>query len=107
VSRVLPYETPFISHTIGERSIIYAVFKFLRSEARHRLQQLDEFGLLPRVFSSFFDIYGGDINIIPRLSLSDHAHMFSLPTTDMVQYWYAAPLFLRHLRAGYKPLAFS
>ena len=87
VSRVLPYETPFIANTVGENRLVQFFYRMLRSEIKHRMQQLDEFRLLPSIFKSMFNIYGGDINIVPKLTVADYTKMFSLPTGDMVQHW--------------------
>ena len=67
--------------------MVQSVFHQLRQEFKHRMQQLDEFRLLPTFFKTIFNIYGGDINIVPKLTLSDYAKMFSLPTGEMVQHW--------------------
>jgi len=86
MSRVLPYETPLIANKVERSRVLRAVFRIVRAEFKHRFQQLDEFHLLPSILKSFFNIYGGDINITPSLTLSDYANIFSLPTDDMIQY---------------------
>jgi len=86
VSRVLPYSTPWSSTNDKEEGFIWTLHKLVKSEIEHRFKQLEEFNLLPSIFSALYAMQRGDINIVPRLSVNDYFWMFNLPTNDMVQH---------------------
>lgn len=49
-----------------------------------------DFGILPRQFNWLVSVliqnYVGDINIVPKLSLSDYMGMLSNPTPESIRY---------------------
>ncbi|ORX83908.1 patatin-domain-containing protein [Basidiobolus meristosporus CBS 931.73] len=89
VSQANPYIVPFISRGLKEPGgILTKIMRIIMTEARHRLIQLEQFNLLPRVFRGLIDIkLSGNVTIVPSLSISDFNTLFSNPTHNALDYW--------------------
>ncbi|ORZ07582.1 acyl transferase/acyl hydrolase/lysophospholipase [Absidia repens] len=90
VSQASSYAIPFLSPlgNLQQDSIWNKLGYVVASEIRHRLYQLDQFHLLPRIFRGLIELkMTGNVNIVPELSLSDFNVLFSNPTHASLAYW--------------------
>lgn len=84
VSQVNPHINPFlVDNGIKHSGFIYRLSSklwfLIHSEWQYRLQQLQQFGIMPKVVHVMYNIleqkYSGDINIVPQLALRDIRRM--------------------------------
>ncbi|KAI9291634.1 hypothetical protein K502DRAFT_326188 [Neoconidiobolus thromboides FSU 785] len=90
VSQASPYIAPFITKgfQLQDDSFTSRIRNVIVSELLHRAQQLDHFGLLPRLLRGVVDqTFSGDVTIFPSVSLTDYNNLFSNPTPELVHYW--------------------
>lgn len=89
VSQVNPHVVPFV-HSSREEPSQPSLYGRLRNvtyqEAKHRLHQISDLGLLPSSLE-FLNLltrqkYLGDINVVPRFTYSDYMHLLSNPTQE-------------------------
>ncbi|PSK34250.1 hypothetical protein B9Z65_8576 [Elsinoe australis] len=103
VSQVNPHVVPFLekdekdlakearrdehSHHPG-KTWAHKMTTIARDEAMHRLQVLQEFGVLPNVLSKVRSVvgqrYAGDITIFPKISYANFPYVLSNPDTDFM-----------------------
>ncbi|KAI8381286.1 uncharacterized protein BYT42DRAFT_565984 [Radiomyces spectabilis] len=90
VSQASPYIIPFISKAdnLQHASLWNKLVYVAASELKHRLYQLNQLHLLPRVFRGLIEQkMSGNVNIVPHLALSDYNILFSNPTHASLAYW--------------------
>lgn len=92
VSQANPYIIPFMSKELQlqDDRLLSRVRNVLYSEIGHRLRQLEQFRLLPRLLRVVVDQkFAGHITLFPSVSLQDFSSLFSRPTPALVDYWIA------------------
>lgn len=99
VSQARPYLAPFLRsdlhHPNPKRdgrfsSFSTPVLRFFVSEVQHRLQQMDQLGLLPLSIRRFLldeNIPGPSLTLVPDLSPSDFLKLLENPTRQAIDYW--------------------
>ncbi|KAI8332119.1 acyl transferase/acyl hydrolase/lysophospholipase [Chlamydoabsidia padenii] len=90
VSQATSYALPFLFplRKLNDDSIWNKLVYLILSEIRHRLYQLDQVHLLPRICRGLVDLkMTGNVNIVPELSFSDFNMIFSNPTYESLAYW--------------------
>jgi len=90
VSQANPYVVPFMSKEfqLQDDSFSSRIRNVVYSEIHHRLQQLEQFRLLPRFFKGVVDQkFAGHVTLFPSVSLADFNSLFSRPTHASVEYW--------------------
>jgi len=91
ISQVNPHVVPFVNSTKQATGTVWQKVKFVTlKEVNHRITQLSEIGLLPRLFNTLLNVldqnYSGDINIVPDLGLYDYSHLLSNPTPQFFEH---------------------
>ncbi|KAI9750435.1 MAG: hypothetical protein M4579_006474 [Chaenotheca gracillima] len=98
VSQARPYIAPFLRSELtgpdarsgGRWSLSAALFRLLRLEIRHRLNQADSLGLLPNIIRRFLideNIPAASLTLVPDLTLMDFFRLLENPTRESVDYW--------------------
>lgn len=90
VSQAYPYTLPFLSRDIqmNQNSFTTKIQNFLYSEFRHRLFQLEQFKLLPKMLRGIIDQkFAGHVTLFPKVRLKDFYCLFSYPTKEILHYW--------------------
>ncbi|KAI8990804.1 acyl transferase/acyl hydrolase/lysophospholipase [Mycotypha africana] len=90
VSQASIYAIPFImkTHSLQHETLLNRVVYILASELKHRLYQLHQFHILPRIFGGLIEQkMSGNVNIVPELALSDFNILFSNPSYKSLAYW--------------------
>jgi len=89
VSQANPYIVPFLTR---EQTIKYSLLGkigyFISTEFRHRLYQLEQMKLLPKMFREMVDEkVSGNVTIVPSISFDDFKKLFSNPSHSSLDYW--------------------
>ncbi|KAI8579235.1 hypothetical protein K450DRAFT_243427 [Umbelopsis ramanniana AG] len=90
VSQANSYFIPFVSNQPNAQhdTLFHKVVYIIASETRHRLFQLNQINLLPRVLRGVIEEkVSGDVTIVPSLSLKDFSTVFANPTQSLLGYW--------------------
>ncbi|KAJ9058178.1 triacylglycerol lipase [Entomophthora muscae] len=90
VSQASPYVVPFMSKELQlqDDRLMSRVRNVFYSEIGHRLHQLEQFRLLPRILRGVVDQkFAGHITLFPAVTLQDFNSLFSRPTPAIVDYW--------------------
>ncbi|CAN9107879.1 unnamed protein product [Alternaria alternata] len=98
VSQARPYLAPFLrsdSHhpnpkQDGRWRLSMPILRLVVLEIQHRLQQLDELGLLPPSIRRFLldeNIPGPSLTLVPELTPSDFFKLLENPTKEAIDYW--------------------
>ncbi|CAG8439133.1 9265_t:CDS:2 [Funneliformis caledonium] len=88
VSQANPYIAPFMAKEQFGSNTLIKCGHLLTSEFRHRINQLKQMRLLPRMFRGFVDEkVSGNVTIVPYLSFSDFKTLLSNPTHSSLDYW--------------------
>jgi TAG lipase/lysophosphatidylethanolamine acyltransferase len=98
ISQARPFVVPLLfksMHCPGDlpcrkRSWFPDLLQLLRLEIRHRLVQVDSYGLIPNVLYRLLldeDYPNLTLLVLPRLSLSDYLKSFWNPTRESLQRW--------------------
>lgn len=90
VSQVNPHVAPFLYQFEAKKgTFITTAMYLLKSELKHRVTQLQELGLIPKLFSNLHPFitqkYRGDITIVPKIPLKHYTKLVSNPTQEMIQ----------------------
>ncbi|CAJ0768281.1 22186_t:CDS:10, partial [Entrophospora sp. SA101] len=89
VSQANPYIVPFLTR---EQTIKYSLLGkigyFISTEFRHRLYQLEQMKLLPKMFREMVDEkVSGNVTIVPSISFDDFKKLFSNPSHSSLDSW--------------------
>ncbi|CAM0136537.1 unnamed protein product [Umbelopsis sp. WA50703] len=90
VSQANSYFIPFVgSHPDPQSDTLFKkVVYIVASEIRHRLFQLNQLHLLPRVLRGVIEeTVSGDVTIVPSLAVKDFSTVFANPTQSLLGYW--------------------
>ncbi|KAI4707861.1 hypothetical protein J4E90_005980 [Alternaria incomplexa] len=98
VSQARPYLAPFLrsdSHhpnpkQDGRWRLSMPILRLVVLEIQHRLQQMDELGLLPPSIRRFLldeNIPGPSLTLVPELTPSDFFKLLENPTKEAIDYW--------------------
>lgn len=98
VSQARPYLAPFLRSDLhhpnpkqdGRWTISKPILRFFVSEVQHRLQQMDQLGLLPLSIRRFLldeNIPGPSLTLVPELTASDYLKLLENPTQAAIDYW--------------------
>ncbi|MCJ1357853.1 MAG: hypothetical protein MMC33_007849 [Icmadophila ericetorum] len=99
VSQARPYIAPFLRSDLHhpnlrqsgpEKGVISTVLRFVALEVHHRLNQLDNFGVLPRVVRHLLideNIPGSGLTLIPAIHPIDLLKLLENPTKESLDYW--------------------
>jgi len=88
VSQVNPHVAPFLYYDESKKGFFVSLFNLLKSELKHRINQFQELGLIPKYLDKWKPIvyqkYSGDITIVPRVRIKDFAQLFSNPSNSLM-----------------------
>lgn len=98
VSQARPYLAPFLRSDThhpnprqdGRWRLTMPILRLVLLEIQHRLQQLDELGLLsPSIRRFLLDekVPGSSLTIVPEISPSDFFKLLEHPTKEGIDYW--------------------
>jgi TAG lipase/lysophosphatidylethanolamine acyltransferase len=99
VSQARPYIAPFLrsdlqhSDSKGIKTpsgLVGPLMRLLMLEIRHRLSQLDEFGLLPSAIRRLLvdeTMPGAHMTLVPTIHPSDFLRLLDHPTKQSLEYW--------------------
>ncbi|RHZ46546.1 hypothetical protein Glove_615g23 [Diversispora epigaea] len=89
VSQANAAVVPFLSREQTTRaSILVKCGHFISTEYRHRIAQLEQMRLLPRMFRGMVDEkVSGNVTIVLSISFADFKTLFSNPTHSSLDYW--------------------
>ncbi|EOA82180.1 triacylglycerol lipase [Exserohilum turcicum] len=98
VSQARPYLAPFLRSDLhhpnprqdGRLGLSMPILRLVVLEIQHRLQQLDELGLLPPSIRRFLldeNIPGPSLTLVPELTPSDFFKLLENPTKEAIDYW--------------------
>ncbi|KAI3635194.1 hypothetical protein MIR68_006760 [Amoeboaphelidium protococcarum] len=89
MSQANPFVLPFVTQPVMTKNTLTQKMRTLISmEIRHRLNQLNDVGLLPLFMRGIIDKnMMGNITITPEVSIQDNRLVFSNPSTDQLSKW--------------------
>ncbi|KAL6706462.1 triacylglycerol lipase [Coniothyrium glycines] len=98
VSQARPYLVPFLRSDLhhpnpkqdGRWKLSKPILRFFVLEVQHRLQQMDQLGLLPLSIRRFLldeNIPGPSLTLVPELTPSDFLKLLENPTEESIDYW--------------------
>lgn len=98
VSQARPYLAPFLRSDLhhpnpkqdGRLRLSMPILRLVVLEVQHRLQQLDELGLLPLSIRRFLldeNIPGPSLTLVPEFTPSDFFKLLENPTREAMDYW--------------------
>lgn len=98
VSQARPYLAPFLRSDLhhpnpkqdGRLRLSMPILRLVVLEVQHRLQQLDELGLLPLSIRRFLldeNIPGPSLTLVPEFTPGDFFKLLENPTREAMDYW--------------------
>lgn len=90
MSQANPHILPFVSRELSPQhgGFLQTITKLITMEVRHRLYQLNAFGLLPAWMKGFTDLQlTGNITIFPDIQIQDYKVIFTNPTSSTLDHW--------------------
>jgi TAG lipase/lysophosphatidylethanolamine acyltransferase len=98
VSQARPYLAPFLRSDLhhpdpkqdGRWKLSKPILRIFVLEVQHRLQQMDQLGLLPLSIRRFLldeSIPGPSLTLVPELTPSDFFKLLENPTKEAIDYW--------------------